>query len=66
MSKPQTTYVGYDFGFGSDYTAMTLYRRPNWFERLLRKLHLSKATWELKLIRSEVTKSNPSPREEEK
>lgn len=44
--------VGVDVGHRNDYSAYTLCRSPFWWEQWLRKLKLSKATWEVKVVRT--------------
>ena len=44
--------MGVDMASGTDHTAITILRKPNWWERLLRRLKLSKSVWEWKLIDS--------------
>lgn len=53
MSK---VYIGVDIGYGADYSAYTVVRGLRWYDKLLRKLHLTKATWEIKVIDMWVVK----------
>ena len=42
--------IGTDFAKGEDFTAYVVMRKPRWYERLLRRLRISKATWEWKVV----------------
>ena len=53
-------HVGIDTGT-DDGTAITVFRRPNRFERLLRRLHLSKGTWKWKVVASHYEKPRTAP-----
>jgi hypothetical protein len=45
-----------DMGLERDYGVMTIFRRPNRLELFLRKIGLSKAKWEWKIIHQERIK----------
>ena len=37
-----------------DHTVITYWRKPNIFERILRKLGISKARWTMKIVKQET------------
>ena len=54
-------WMGVDFAQGEDYSAYTVVRGLRWYEKLLRKLHLSRQTWEWKVVAS-WTQNEPTPK----
>ena len=47
--------ISVDFGQpGGDKTVRTLFKRPGWFRRLMRRWKVDRSTWEYKIISSEV------------
>ena len=53
-------WMGVDFATGADYSAYTVVRGLRWYEKLLRKLRLSKSQWQYKVVAS-WTKKEPKP-----
>jgi hypothetical protein len=45
-------FMGVDMARGEDYSAYTLARGLRWYDKLLRKLRLSKASWTIKIIKT--------------
>lgn len=42
--------MGVDMSYGSDYSCYVVGRGLRWYDKLLRKLKLSKATWTFKVV----------------
>lgn len=54
-------FMGVDEAYNVDYSGYCIVRLPYWWEKLLRKWGLSKATWQHKVIYSWVTKPKSAP-----
>ncbi len=57
-------FTGVDMARGDDYSAIVVARGLRWYDKLLRKLHLSKATWRVKIIRQELLETTPTNEKE--
>lgn len=53
--------MGVDMATGEDYSCYVVARRLRWYDKLLRKLKLSKATWTFKIV--DTWQEPPTPKE---